>query len=130
MDLQVFLAAPLVIQVHAFAALSALVIGVVQFVGPKGSLPHRTLGTAFVLLMVVTATTAIFIRQINDGSFSPIHLFVPLTFAGLYGLVRHARAGRGGKHGKDAKGLLFGALLIPGILAFIPGRLMWAVIAG
>ena len=32
MDLQVFLAAPLVIQVHALAALSALVIGVVQFV--------------------------------------------------------------------------------------------------
>lgn len=130
MNIEVFLAAPLVIQVHALAALAALAIGLVQFFGPKGSLPHRTLGFAFVILMVVAATTAIFIRQLNDGGFSPIHLFVPLTFAGLYGLVRHAMARRGEKHGKNANGLLFGALLIPGVLAFIPGRLMWAVIAG
>lgn len=130
MNPSVFFEAPIVIQVHAVAAILSLAIGLLQFFGPKGTLPHRTLGFAFVIGMVVTASTAIFIRQINDGNFSPIHLFVPLTFLGLYGLVRHAMAHRGMRHGKDARGLLFGALLIPGVLAFLPGRLMWMVVFG
>ena len=32
------------IPVHAFAAMAAFVLGVVQLAGPKGTLPHRTLG--------------------------------------------------------------------------------------
>ena len=130
MNPSVFFEAPLIIQVHAVAAILSLLIGLLQFLGPKGTLPHRTLGLAFVMAMMVTATTAIFIRQINDGHFSPIHIFVPLTFLGLYGLVRHAMAHRGMRHGKEARGLVIGALLIPGLLAFLPGRLMWWVVFG
>jgi uncharacterized membrane protein len=31
-------------QIHAFAAIAAFALGVVQLAAPKGTLPHRTLG--------------------------------------------------------------------------------------
>jgi uncharacterized membrane protein len=31
------------IQIHAFAAMSAFALGIVQLAAPKGTLPHRTL---------------------------------------------------------------------------------------
>src|SRR5882757_3338095 len=41
------------IQLHAFAAMSAFALGIVQFGAPKGTLPHRTLGWIWVALMLV-----------------------------------------------------------------------------
>lgn len=40
------------IPVHAFAAMAAFVLGVVQLATPKGTLPHRTLGWLWVGLML------------------------------------------------------------------------------
>ena len=36
------------IPLHAFAAMAAFVLGIVQFAAPKGTLPHRTLGWIWV----------------------------------------------------------------------------------
>ena len=44
MSLEPLLAAAPVVQIHAFAAMSAFVLGVIQLAAPKGTLPHRTLG--------------------------------------------------------------------------------------
>jgi uncharacterized membrane protein len=43
-------AAP-VVQVHALAAMGAFALGVVQLAAPKGTLPHRTIGWIWVVLM-------------------------------------------------------------------------------
>jgi uncharacterized membrane protein len=129
-DFSAFLRAPLTIQVHAGAAIAALVLGAVQLVAPKGTIPHRTLGYVWAILMVTVATTAIFIRQINPGGFSFIHIFVPLTFFGLYGVITHARAMRGDRHRNAVFGLFFGALLVPGLFSFMPGRLMFQMFFG
>ncbi|MGE0719502.1 MAG: hypothetical protein AB7P02_28935, partial [Alphaproteobacteria bacterium] len=68
-------AAPLVIQLHAWAAMGAFALGLVQLVAPKGTLPHRTLGWIWVVLMAVVAVSAFFIHQIRlIGPWSPIHL--------------------------------------------------------
>jgi uncharacterized membrane protein len=32
------------IPLHAFAAMAAFALGIVQFAAPKGTLPHRTIG--------------------------------------------------------------------------------------
>lgn len=125
-----FSRAPVIIQIHAGAAIAALVLGLVQMFAPKGTIPHRSLGYVWALLMVVTATTAIFIRQINPGGFSFIHIFVPLTFFGLFGVITHARALRTDKHRNAVFGLFFGALVIPGLFAFMPGRLMFQIFFG
>ncbi len=130
MNLDVFLQAPWVVQLHASCAILALLVGLMQWFGPKGLLPHRMLGVLFVALILVVVVTALFIRNIFDGWFSPVHLFIPLALVGLWGLVRGYVRKDAHRHGHAAKGLLFGALLIPGIFAFIPGRLMFAVVFG
>jgi uncharacterized membrane protein len=44
MSLAPLLNASPTIQIHAFAAMAALAIGVVQLSAPKGTLPHRGIG--------------------------------------------------------------------------------------
>lgn len=58
MSLAPLLNAPLVIQLHAFAAVGALALGLVQFSLPKGTLPHRTMGWIWVGLMATVAVSS------------------------------------------------------------------------
>jgi uncharacterized membrane protein len=63
------------IPLHAVAAMSAFVLGVVQFAAPKGTLPHRTVGWIWVLLTATVAVSSFWIHQIRLlGPWSPIHL--------------------------------------------------------
>ena len=62
MSLQPLLEAPWVIQVHAFGAMAAFLLGVVQFAAPKGTLPHKSLGAVWIVLMTAIAVSSIFIR--------------------------------------------------------------------
>ena len=80
--------------------------------------------------MVTTALAAIFIRHINDGQFSFIHLFVPLTLIGAWQTVASARRGQLRKHRNHLLGLYLGALIIPGTFAFAGNRLMGAWLFG
>ena len=87
------------IQVHAFAAMAAFVLGLVQLSAPKGTLPHRTLGWIWVALMVVASVTAFFIHEIRLwGPWSPIHLLAIFTLVTLplavWAARRHAVARR------------------------------------
>lgn len=129
-DFAAFGRAPWVIQLHASAAIGALVLGTVQMFAPKGTIPHRTVGYVWAVLMVTTAISAIFIRQINGGNFSFIHIFVPLTLLSVYGMIANARRGLIGKHRNAVFGAFFGALVIPGAFAFMPGRLMHTMLFG
>jgi len=101
-----------------------------MFIRKKGTPSHKMIGRMFVVFMLVTAISSLFIRQINNGSFSLIHLFVPLSFYAIAELFYYIRKGNIKKHEKAVKGLFFGALLIPGFLSFIPGRTMWHVFFG
>ena len=44
MTLAPLLAASPAIELHAFAAMAAFALGVVQLSAPKGTIPHRTIG--------------------------------------------------------------------------------------
>ena len=130
MHFDVFLSSPWIIQAHALSAIAAFFLGLVQFTAPKGTIPHRTLGYIWVLLMAMTAITALFIREINDGQFSWIHIFVPLTLFGIVDLSVRARRGLTGKHRSTAMWMFLAALVIPGIFSFLPGRTMHATFFG
>ena len=68
------------IPLHAIAAMAAFVLGVVQLAAPKGTLPHRTLGWIWVLLMAIVAASSFWIHQIRlVGPWSPIHLLSIFT---------------------------------------------------
>lgn len=130
MTLEPITHASLAVQIHLFTALAALVFGTLVWIRPKGTPSHKVSGRVFVILMVVTAISAIFIRQINRGQFSFIHLFVPLTFYACVECIWAIRNGKIKKHMKSVKGLYFGALLIPGALTFLPGRTLYTVFFG
>lgn len=128
MNIEAFITAPWHIQLHALSAIAAVMLGAVQLAAPKGTLPHRQLGYVWVALMLIVAITAIFIR--TGGSFSWIHIFVPLTIAGVAGLIIQARKGLVARHRGTVLGLYIGALMIPGAFSFLPGRLMHTVAFG
>src|ERR1700749_2873002 len=68
------------IPLHAFAAMAAFVLGLIQFAAPKGTLPHRTIGWIWVALMALVAISSFWIHQIRlVGPWSPIHLLSIFT---------------------------------------------------
>src|ERR1700757_4331024 len=84
MSLAPLLDAAPAIPLHAFAAMAAFALGVVQLAAPKGTLPHRTLGWIWVGLMAVVAVSSFWIHQIRlVGPWSPIHLLSIFTLAML-----------------------------------------------
>lgn len=113
----------LAILIHVSAVLPAIPLGAYLLLAPKGGKRHKQLGKLWLTLMVATASAAIFIK--TSGSFSFIHLFIPLTFIASYKVITSARRGDMKTHKKEILGLYLGALMIPGAVAFaLPGRLM------
>ena len=118
------------IQVHAFAAIAAFGLGIVQLSAPKGTLPHRTIGWAWVVLMFVVAFSSFFIHEIRMwGRWSPIHLLSIYVLIILPLAVLAARRHIVKRHRKHMLGLFVGALVIAGAFTFWPGR-MHAVVFG
>jgi len=131
MSLAPLLQAQPVIQIHAFAAMGAFALGVVQFAAPKGTLPHRTVGWIWVTLMVVIAASSFFIHGLKlIGPFSPIHLLSIFTLGMLPLAVLHARRHNVKGHRGAMIGIFVGALVIAGAFTFVPGRIMYAVAFG
>jgi len=110
--------------IHIATVVPAVPLGMYLMLRRKGDARHKMLGKFWVALMVVTAISAIFIRHINDGDFSFIHLFVPLTLIGAWRIVQTARRGQIARHRNNLIGMYLGALMIPGIFAFTGERLM------
>ena len=131
MNLAPLLAAPAVIQIHAFAALGAFALGALQLAAPKGTIPHRTIGWVWAGLMLAVVVSSFFIHTIRLwGPFSPIHLLSILTLALLPLAVWRARQHDVRKHRRAMLGLFVGALVIAGIFTFLPGRIMHEVLFG
>jgi uncharacterized membrane protein len=129
MGLAPLFSASAAIQFHAFAAMAAFGLGVVQFAAPKGTLPHRTIGWIWVALMVVVSGSAFFIHQIRLwGEWSPIHAIFTLTVLPLAVWYAHSHAVR--KHRHAMVSLFIGALVIAGVFTLLPGRIMHAVVLG
>lgn len=131
MTLAPLLAAPAVVLVHTLAALLALTAGIVQMVGPKGTMVHRALGWVWALAMAVAAVSSfgIFGRR-PPGSFGWIHLLSLLVLVMLPLAVLAARRGRLREHAIRMRWLFFAGLVLPGAFTLMPGRLMHAVVLG
>lgn len=122
--------APLVIRVHLFAALTALTIGTVLMMRVKGTNVHKMLGWTWVIAMGTTAVSSLFIRTINPGHFSFIHLLSGWTIVGLPGAVYAIKRGKVAAHRRAMTGMFVGGLLLAGLFTFLPGRLLWTVFFG
>ncbi len=129
-DLSRIAAAPTVIQIHLTAALAALAIGIVLMARVKGTALHKLLGWIWVLAMGTTAVSSLFIKVINPGHFSFIHLLSGWTIVGLPGAVYAIKRGKVAMHRRAMTGMFVGGLLLAGLFAFLPGRLLWTVFLG
>ena len=110
MSLAPLLNAAPAIQLHAFAALAAFGLGAVQLAAPKGTLPHRTLGWIWAVLMVIVAGSSFWIHELLA--------------------VLHARRHRVGRHRNAMIAIFAGALVVAGLFTLMPGRIMHAVVFG
>ena len=131
MSLAPLLNAAPAIPLHAFAAMTAFGLGVVQIAAPKGTLPHRTLGWIWVALMAVVAGSSFWIHELRViGPWSPIHLLSIFTPIMLIVGVWRARHHNVRGHKITMISIFVGALIIAGFFAFMPGRIMHAVVFG
>ena len=125
-----------VIAVHLTAAVAALVLGpaVLWTRRARAQRPrlHRALGYAWVTLMVLAAVSSLFIRDFklpNLAGYTPIHLLVPATFAGLalafWRLARRNIAG----HRLAMQVTYMAGCVVAGSFALLPdrylGQLVW-----
>src|SRR5271168_571559 len=131
MTLAPLLGAPAVIQIHAFAAIAAFAIGVVQLAAPKGTIPHRLIGWSWAMLMLGVAVSSLFIHVLRMwGLWSPIHLLSILVLVTLPLAVWHAHRHDVRRHQNAMTALFIGALVIAGALTLLPGRIMHTVVFG
>lgn len=125
-----------VIAVHMTAALLALVTGPVALWARRGRSQrprlHRAFGYAWVTLMLVTAVSAIFIRDRNLpnlAGYTPIHLLIPVTLVMLVLGFRYLLQRNTEGHRKTMQGLYVGACVIAGGFTLLPtrylGQLVW-----
>lgn len=126
-----------VIAVHLTAALLAVATGPIALWARRGREQHprlhRAFGYAWVTLMLVTAVSALFIRDFslpNVGGYTPIHLLVPVVFVALFGafwmLARRNIAG----HRKVMQALYFAGCIVAGGLTLLPQRYLGQAVWG
>ena len=125
--LDLLAAAPLVVQVHLLTVLTAFALATAQMLGAKGTALHRAMGWVLVALFLVTAVDALFIRAPGGGLFNPFQFFSLWTLIVIPLSVLAARRHNAAFHARAMTGFYVGALIIAGVLTFIPGRLMWRV---
>lgn len=126
-----------VIAVHMTAAIGAVLTGPVALWARRGRQQrpklHRAFGYAWVTLMLITAISAVFIRDRslpNLAGYTPIHLLVPVTLAGLFGAFWKLAHGNVRGHKAVMQNLYFGACIVAGGFTLLPsrylGHLLWS----
>ena len=131
MNFAPLLNASLAIQLHV----AAVVIAAVGFTAvvflTKGTNLHRWLGRSFVFGMTGAALSSFWIRELNNGSLSFIHIISVVTLWGLAAGIWEARRGNVLSHRLSMALTAFGGLGVAGAFAILnPHRVMWQVFFG
>lgn len=126
-----------IIIVHSTLAIFAVVLGLVILLRQKGTSTHRQMGRVWTIVLVIVASTAIFIQEITPGQYSYIHLLIPFTLASLvYSIwairkfkitnnVRYRNA-----HVFSIIGVYVGGLVVAGAFTPMPGRIFHQLLFG
>lgn len=116
------IAIPAPVLVHLAAAVSALLLGIVMLVRPKGTASHKALGRTWVALMLTVAVSSLWIPRFLHLTW--IHSFTLLTLVSIPLAIYRVRTGDVKGHATTMKGLFIGGLVIAGMLTLIPGRML------
>jgi uncharacterized membrane protein len=118
--------------VHLVLATSALVLGPLALRSRKGSRFHRSMGYAFVTLIVGAALSSIFIRDFrlpNLWGYTPIHILTVVTLVGVGGALLAIARRDIARHKRAMWSTYLGGCIGAGVFALLPGRylgdLLW-----
>lgn len=131
MTLAPLLTASLSIQIHVVATMLLISLTIAIFTTPRGRGAHKTLGYAWVILMMLAALSSFWINEIRIlGPFSPIHLISLYVATTICVALYAARTKKIALHRKAMKGMVYGGLIGAGAFTLLPGRIMNAVLLG
>ncbi|RYX88324.1 MAG: DUF2306 domain-containing protein [Comamonadaceae bacterium] len=125
------------IAVHATAAILAVAVGPAALWARLGAVQHprlhRAFGYAWVTLMVITAASAMFIRDFhlpNLAGYTPIHILVPVTFVYLFLSFLRLAQGNITAHRAHMQRLYIGGCVVAGFFTLVPTRLLGRAVWG
>ncbi len=120
---------PLII--HLATVVPAIPLGAVVLYRRKGDAMHKLLGKIWASLMLITAIATFWLGDLGGGllgsGLSFIHLFSFLTLFSIPYAIWQARRGNIAEHYRAMQGPYIG-LIIAGLFAFIPGRLLGGLV--
>jgi uncharacterized membrane protein len=120
-----------IIQIHTFAAVLALALGIWQLALSKGGPRHRWVGYVWATLMMLISLSSFFIHEIRlFGPFSPIHLLSILTLVAVPRAILAARRGDYTAHKRGMQTVFWLALVGAGLFTLLPARILGKVFFG
>ncbi len=109
---------------HVVAATVSVALGAVQLRRRKGDVRHRLLGRVWVLLMLWTAVSTFWIRDLRDGAFSWLHVLRLVTLVTVTLGVVAIRRGDPRSHRANMTGSWIGSATAMVFALAIPSRLI------
>jgi uncharacterized membrane protein len=109
---------------HIATIVLATLLTPVMLLRRRGDRLHRRLGWVWVASMALTAILTFWIRGINQGSLSLIHILSAWTLVQVPLIVWAARRHEHRRHRNAVRGMVAGALIIAGIFTFPFDRLL------
>ncbi|MEY4951616.1 MAG: hypothetical protein RL299_40 [Pseudomonadota bacterium] len=117
---------PAVIWWHLGTIGLALALTPVLLLRRRGDDLHRVLGWVWAIAMFSTAVITLFVRVINPGKLSLIHILSVVTIVAVPRLVLKARRHQIMQHRRDVRTVIAFAMLAAGVLTFPFGRMLGA----
>ncbi|WP_164932891.1 DUF2306 domain-containing protein [Tropicibacter alexandrii] len=120
-----FLTASLLVQLHAFGAMIALILGPVLIARRRRDRLHKVLGYVWVLAMGGAALSSFGITDFAMiGPFSPIHLLSVLALWSIWTGMSRIWKGDVAGHRDAMRSLYWRGLLVAAAFNFLPGRVI------
>ena len=106
---------------HIIFALFAVGFGTRNLIAKKGDNKHKVIGWIWVLLMFYVAISSYWIKELNDGNYSWIHILSAWTLISLLLAIYFIRMKKVFLHKIFMAGNFIG-LIFAGIFTLLPGR--------
>ena len=106
---------------HLFLALIALVIGAINLFSKKGTHKHKIIGWFWIVFMSYVSISSFWIKELNEGQYSWIHLLSIWTLFSLIISIIAIKFGYIKTHRNFMIGTYIG-LFIAGVFTLLPGR--------
>tara|TARA_A100001035_G_scaffold45291_1_gene32160 strand:+ start:203 stop:565 length:363 start_codon:yes stop_codon:yes gene_type:complete len=117
----------LLIYSHIFLAVAAVIIGSINLFSIKGTTKHKVIGWIWVITMLYVSFSSFWIKELNDGTFSWIHILTIWVIISLLFAIYFIKKKKILLHKIFMIGNMIG-LTIAGIFTLYPGRFIPSVL--